>query len=95
MGKRTKQLMATIVVSQRFASGIDKHTAARYAVIPDGRWNAGTPIPTNDLWIAASAMEYGLAVITMDAHFLKIPYILVRHSEPAKSDEAQASRPGN
>lgn len=63
---------------------IDEDTAERYAVILDGPWNAGTPIPTNDLWIAASAMQYGLSVITTDAHFLKIPQILVRHTPPAK-----------
>lgn len=64
---------------------VDEDTAERYAVILDGLWNAGTPIPTNDLWIAASAMQYGLAVITTDAHFLKIPQILVWHTPPAKS----------
>jgi tRNA(fMet)-specific endonuclease VapC len=35
---------------------IDEDTAERYAVILDGLWKAGTPIPTNDLWVAASAM---------------------------------------
>jgi tRNA(fMet)-specific endonuclease VapC len=37
----------------------------------------GTPIPTNDIWIAASAMQFGLKVVTRDAHFLKIPHILI------------------
>jgi predicted nucleic acid-binding protein len=46
-------------------------------------WTAGTPIPTNDFWIAASAMQYGLTVVTTDAHFLKIPQILVFHSSLA------------
>lgn len=27
------------------------------------------PIPTNDLWLAATALEHGLAVATHDAHF--------------------------
>jgi tRNA(fMet)-specific endonuclease VapC len=30
---------------------------------------AGTPVPTNDIWIAATALGQGAAVITRDAHF--------------------------
>lgn len=62
---------------------VDDETAERYAVILNGLWTTGTPIPTNDIWIAASAMQYGLTVVTTDSHFLKIPQILVSHSSPA------------
>jgi len=34
------------------------------------------PRPDNDIWIAASAMQHGLQVITTDRHFAKIPQIL-------------------
>ncbi|MBH0203601.1 MAG: type II toxin-antitoxin system VapC family toxin [Nitrospira sp.] len=61
---------------------VDDETAERYAVILNGLWEAGTPTPTNDIWIAASAMQYGLTVVTTDAHFLKIPQVLVSHSSP-------------
>jgi tRNA(fMet)-specific endonuclease VapC len=33
----------------------------------------GTPIPINDVWIAAHAIENGAVLITYDTHFLKIP----------------------
>ena len=29
----------------------------------------GQLIPTNDVWIAASALEHGAALLTRDAHF--------------------------
>ena len=32
----------------------------------------GKPIPTNDIWIAAQAMENGSAVATSDRHFEEI-----------------------
>lgn len=51
-------------------------TAQRYAHIHKSLKKAGTPIPTNDLWIAASAMEHGLTVVTLDKHFAYIPQIL-------------------
>ena len=56
---------------------VDDQTAERYAVIVDALRKAGTPIPTNDVWIAASAMQHGLAVVTTDAHFERVSQILV------------------
>jgi predicted nucleic acid-binding protein len=56
---------------------LDEGTAERYAAIVDALRTAGTPIPTNDLWIAASAMQHGFKVLTMDAHFRKIPQIVL------------------
>jgi tRNA(fMet)-specific endonuclease VapC len=32
----------------------------------------GTPLPTNDIWIAAVAAREGAAVVTFDAHFRAI-----------------------
>lgn len=58
---------------------MDEETAERYAVIVNGLWTIGRPIPTNDLWIAASAMQYGLTVLTTDAHFTHIAQVLVHH----------------
>ena len=33
---------------------------------------AGTPIPTNDIWIAATALEHGFRIFTLDEHFQDI-----------------------
>ena len=52
-------------------------TAERFArihrLLRDSRRN----MPTNDLWIAASAMEHGMTVLTADDHFTWIPTLLV------------------
>ncbi len=58
---------------------IDEETAERYAVIVSSLRPAGTMVSTNDAWIAASAMQHGLTVLTTDADFLRIPQILVDH----------------
>jgi predicted nucleic acid-binding protein len=55
-----------------------KETAKRYAHIYGMLRKSGTPVPTNDLWIAATAMEHGLTVVTRDSHFLLIPQVLCR-----------------
>ena len=40
-----------------------------YAKIFDQLRKAGTPIPTNDLWIAACVMHSGFPLYSLDAHF--------------------------
>jgi tRNA(fMet)-specific endonuclease VapC len=46
-----------------------------YADIVLGLRKAGTPIPANDIWIAAVAARHGAAVLTYDAHFEAIPRV--------------------
>lgn len=58
---------------------VDDETATRYAVILHALWRAGTPIPTNDIWIAASAMQRGLRLLTTDAHFRKVSQVIVEY----------------
>lgn len=49
-------------------------TALAYARIKHGLKRAGTPIPENDIWIAALAMEYGLPILSDDRHFDAVPH---------------------
>jgi len=55
---------------------IEKETSERYAAIYDFLRKAGTPVSPNDLWIAASAMQHGLRIVTTDSDFKKIPQII-------------------
>jgi tRNA(fMet)-specific endonuclease VapC len=57
---------------------IDEATSVFYAKILDGLKRAGTPIPSNDVWIAASAMQHGLIILTADAHFERIPQVITK-----------------
>lgn len=47
-------------------------TADLYALVYAALRRKGQPIPTNDLWIAASCLEQGAALLTLDAHFQNI-----------------------
>jgi tRNA(fMet)-specific endonuclease VapC len=58
---------------------IDEETSERYALIMHHLRTKGTPIPTNDLWIAASAMQLGLKVLTTDKHYLEVPQIIAEY----------------
>ena len=44
-------------------------TATAYATIRAALKRAGTPIPANDLWIAALAVEQELPVLSRNTHF--------------------------
>ena len=51
---------------------VTAETADSYALVYSSLRRKGQPIPTNDLWIAASALEHGAALLTRDAHFGQI-----------------------
>ncbi|HMX09802.1 MAG TPA: type II toxin-antitoxin system VapC family toxin [Burkholderiaceae bacterium] len=51
---------------------VTAETADSYALVYGGLRRKGQPIPTNDLWIAASALEHGCALLTLDAHFRQV-----------------------
>lgn len=47
-------------------------TAEIYAKVLIGLRSKGRPIPSNDQWVAASALEHGASVLTLDAHFAAV-----------------------
>ena len=51
---------------------VDPETSRHYAEIVAELRKAGTPLPTNDIWIAASAARSGSTVLTCDDHFDRI-----------------------
>ncbi len=44
-------------------------TTSPYAAIKEGLKKAGTPVPENDIWIAALAAEHRLPILSNDRHF--------------------------
>ncbi|RFM27938.1 type II toxin-antitoxin system VapC family toxin [Deminuibacter soli] len=50
----------------------DVSTADIYGAVKTALARKGKPIPENDMWIAAAAIQYGLPLFTSDKHFLEI-----------------------
>ncbi len=48
---------------------LDRRTAEHYAAVYRSLRKAATPIPTNDMWIAATVLQHNLALYTFDRHF--------------------------
>lgn len=55
----------------------NKETAEIYGQIRFHLSSAGKPIPENDIWIAATAMQYGLPILTNNKHFKSVDGISV------------------
>lgn len=56
---------------------LDDETAEFYAQIFSELRLKGRPIPSNDLWLAASSLQHGLALATYDDHFRNITGLLM------------------
>jgi tRNA(fMet)-specific endonuclease VapC len=55
---------------------VDRETAEIYAEIVVALRKAGTPVPSNDIWIAAAAARARSTVLTYDPHFANIQRVV-------------------
>lgn len=76
-GRRNEDVLSRFLLSPRV--GVlypDDATTQTYAGLFVQLRRQGTPIPTNDIWIAALALQHGLALHSRDAHFDALPQLL-------------------
>ena len=60
------------MVPDWFVIECDRSTAREYGLIKNRLKVKGTPIPENDLWIAAIALQHDLVLVTRDDHFARV-----------------------
>lgn len=77
-----KKLALFLEIPRVTVVSMGEETSHCYAVIKTALKKAGTLIPINDVWIAASAMQYGLTVVTTDKDFERIPQIITMCFDP-------------
>ena len=53
----------------------DEQTTHHYGSVYRQLRKQGTPIPTNDMWIAALVLQHSLALCARDAHFEVLPQL--------------------
>jgi tRNA(fMet)-specific endonuclease VapC len=56
----------------------DAQTAHLYGVAKHNLRTKGKPIPENDLWIAATALQHDLILLSRDAHFQAVDGLIVQ-----------------
>jgi tRNA(fMet)-specific endonuclease VapC len=57
------------LASSTVVLGCDTDTARYYGEVKNALRLKGIPIPENDIWIAAVALQHELALVTRDVHF--------------------------
>jgi tRNA(fMet)-specific endonuclease VapC len=80
VGSRTAQnrrLLSRFLSSPRVTLlAVGAETAEHYAGVFAQLRRKSRPVPSNDMWVAASALEHGLVLFTRDAHFDQIEGLL-------------------
>ena len=66
-----------MLINQYSVIAVDEETSIEYGLIKSLLRKKGTPIPENDIWIAAIAMKNELTLITRDKHFKEIEGIAI------------------
>ena len=68
--KENKALLARFLQKSNVrVLDVTAETGEVFGQIKNELQKAGTPIPLNDVWLAAQAMETGSVIVSFDAHF--------------------------
>ena len=68
--KENKALLARFLQKSNVrVLDVTAETGEVFGQIKNELQKAGTPIPLNDIWLAAQAMETGSVIVSFDAHF--------------------------
>ena len=93
MGSRTREnrMALTEFLEEPFVSVVPTsvEVARHYGRVYAALRRAGTPIPANDIWIAAAALDRGGCLLTFDRDFAHVPgldRIILEGIEPGTED---------
>ena len=71
---RTKANLARVdeLIANSTVLGCDAEIARQYGEVKNQLRLKGRPLPENDIWIAAIALQHNLVLVTRDAHFQEV-----------------------
>jgi tRNA(fMet)-specific endonuclease VapC len=72
--KRVKENLERIedLLAKHEIVGCNVNTARQYGQVKNRLKLKGSPLPENDIWIAALALQYNFILVTRDAHFQEV-----------------------
>jgi len=72
--KENKQILERFLMKSTVSIlEASRETAEIFGLVKDSLKRTGHPIPVNDVWIGAHALETGSILLTYDRHFAYIP----------------------
>jgi len=80
--RRSRRVEENVAHIDEFAArnvvlSCDAETARRYGEVKNGLRQKGHPIPENDIWIAAIALQNDLTLVARNAHFGEVETLQV------------------
>ncbi len=75
--KKNSDLLQAFLREHTTICEVTADTAEIYGIIFTNLRKQGTPIPMNDVWIAAQCIEFGAELLTFDRHFERVPGLRV------------------
>lgn len=77
--RRNERELAAFLEHPRVETlAVDRDVAEIWGRLLADLRRVGTPIPTNDVWVAATAVRHGADVVSFDPHFERIPRVGLR-----------------
>jgi tRNA(fMet)-specific endonuclease VapC len=73
--ENTRTLREFLAEPQVEVQPVTVRTAEIYGELVTLLQQQGTPLPTNDIWIAAATIEHGGRLVTSDEHFQHLPSV--------------------
>lgn len=67
--RRRLERLLELLVRESIVLLVDEETTRHYATVREKLRRAGSPIPENDVWIAALAQQHGEPIVSRDRHF--------------------------
>jgi len=67
--RRRLERLLELLIRESIVLLVDEETTRHYATVREGLRRAGSPIPENDVWIAALAQQHGEPIVSRDRHF--------------------------
>ena len=80
-GANLRQLDDFLEMPQVGLLPVNRDTADRFGLVAAALRRRGTPIPSNDIWIAAQALESGAVLLSYDPHFGDIDGLAFVHPD--------------
>lgn len=80
--RENRQILDEFLRNPRFETvPVTQASAERFALVWNELRAKGRPIPTNDVWIAAQAIETGAELISFNRHFEEVSGVFWHHPE--------------
>ncbi len=70
--RQTLQAFLETLIRESLVLRVDEATTAHYAAVRNELREKGRPIPENDVWIAALALQHDQPLVSRDDHFDEI-----------------------